>query len=201
MPFETRRAFLNSCGAGGSRTLVQTWDLNRFLHAYFRFNCRKLAAPKLATNFLVSWFWRSIETLLFLSRLFQCLEIRRGRSALLGDISLHNLIMKEVTITSVIITQQERSYFRQLKCEQFLLRAITQKPCMLTTKSSTLSIPSSPRNVNIYKDTQFIKRAYAINLFCLDILLRLGQYMLKPQPNLFYLIHKPNALRFFLLLP
>lgn len=54
MPFETRKAFFYSCGAGGSRTLVQTWDLNRFLHAYFRFNCRKLAAPKLATNFLVS---------------------------------------------------------------------------------------------------------------------------------------------------
>src|SRR5471030_1241126 len=44
---------LDDCGAGGIRTLVQTWYKVSFLHAYLLFNCREgEGQPRACTVFL-----------------------------------------------------------------------------------------------------------------------------------------------------
>lgn len=62
----------------------------------------------------------------------------------LSDVSFQHLVSKLSVIYYDSITQQERSYFRQLKFVILRLKCILSKHCMLTYHLYSLSKPVSP---------------------------------------------------------
>ena len=105
---------VNKSGPGGIRTLVQTWDQLRFLHAYFMIGFREQFGHKQPDYSLVSWVFEKSPKLTLPYSSISVLPDRLPPDLAFGKHLARTSKVRLSNLNVVKIKQQERSYFRLL---------------------------------------------------------------------------------------